>query len=380
LNVKIELFGRFLCPLVIGFGGTSLFAGEPAKLHYVPNSTVRVSQLTGDWDRATGMPTLSQTGKRFGVIATDVGSSFEHKGKLYFLFGDTWGRPGDRDVLAWTHSKDPAKILLYFHKAKDGKWPPLTVPGIKQGAFEIPSSGISIADTIYVVCTTDHSDKKVMGRSVLALSHDDGQSFTMLYELSRSRFINVSFWLAGDWLYIYGSGEYRKSTVCLARVKPADITDRSKLEYFAGMAGERPAWSPKEADAGPLFRHDEVGEFSVSYLKPLKRYVMLYNAGKPRGITMRSAEAPWGPWSNGEVIFDPDRDKGYGHFMHISSKVKNKADALSDPNREAEWGGEYGPYIMSRFTSAAEGRCRIYYTMSTWNPYQVMVMRSELIR
>ena len=51
---------------------------------------------------------------------------------------------------------------------------------------------------------------------------------------------------------------------------------------------------------------------------------------------------------------------------------------LSDPKRENEWGGEYGPYIMARFTIAKDGGCRIFYTMSTWNPYQVVVMRSDL--
>ena len=39
----------------------------PDELVYVPNSTKKVNQLTGDTDRATGKPTLSQTGKRFGV-------------------------------------------------------------------------------------------------------------------------------------------------------------------------------------------------------------------------------------------------------------------------------------------------------------------------
>lgn len=364
--------------LAAGFGVASLPAAEPAELIYVANSTRRVCQLTGDFDRACRVPTLSQTGKRFGVVATDLGSSFEHKGKLYFLFGDTWGRPGDRDVLAWTESTDPAKIMLAFHLALDKKWLPLTVPGIGQGAFEIPSGGISLADTLYVVCTTDHSDKKVMGRSVLASSHDDGRTFMKLYDLSDTKFINVSFWLTDDWLYVYGSGAYRKSNVCLARVKPTDIGDRSRLEYFNGMAKGQPRWSPQEADAVPLFDHDQIGEFSVSYLKPVKRYVMLYNAAKPRGITLRSAQAPWGPWSTGTVIFEPDRDNGYGHFMHISAQVKKNADALSDPERNDEWGGEYGPYIMSRFTSGADGHCRIYYVMSTWNPYQVMVMRSDL--
>ena len=357
----------------------SAIAAESEELVYEPGSTKRVCQLTGDFDRAAKAPTLSLTGKRFGVTATDLGSSFEHKGKLYFLFGDTWGRPGDRDVLGWTESQNPDKIELHFYKAKDGKWLPLTVPGIKQGAFEIPSGGISIGGTIYVVCTTDHSPKKVMGRSLLASSTDDGRTFQMLYELSRTKFINVSFWTAGDWLYIYGSGEYRKSNVFLARLKPTEIGQRSRLQYFGGTTPKgQPRWSSKEADAAPLFQQPQVGEFSVSYLKPIKRYVMLYNAEKPRGITLRSARAPWGPWSSGVVIFDPGRDNGYGHFMHISSKAKKNADDLSDPKRQEEWGGEYGPYIMSRFTTGTGGRCRIYFTMSTWNPYQVMVMRSDL--
>jgi hypothetical protein len=367
-------------PLALAiFGVTVGYAAEPDELVYVPNSTKRICQLTGDFDRAANIPTLSQTGKRLGIDATDLGSSFEHKGKLFFLFGDTWGRPGARDVLAWTESNDPAKIVLHCYLAKDEKWLPLTVPGIKQGAFEIPSGGISVAGAMYVVCTTDHTEKKTMGRSVMAISHDDGRTFKLLYDLSQTKFINVSFWLAGDWLYIFGSGDYRKSSVCLARIRAAAIGDRSKLEYFGGFGPDGVArWLPREAEAVPLFQQPQVGEFSVSFLKPVKRYVMLYNASEPRGITMRSSETPWGPWSKGTVIFEPGRDKGYGHFMHISLKANPMGDHLSDPNRGNEFGGEYGPYIMSRYTHEIDGLCRIHYTMSTWNPYQVMVMQSDL--
>jgi hypothetical protein len=368
-----------LAAVAAGLGISSAPAADRDELVYVPNSTRRVCQLTGDFDRAAGAPTLSQTGKRFGVVGTDLGSSFEHKGKLYFLFGDTWGRPGDRDAVAWTGSFNPEKILLHFHRGEDGKWVPPTVPGIRQGAFEVPSGGVSLAGAMYVVFTTDHSARKVMGRSVLARSHDDGRTFKVLYELSRDKFINVSFWSAGGWLYLYGGGEYRKSSVCLARVKPADIGSRSRLRYFSGLGPDRqPRWSPREADAVPLFRHDVVGEFSVAYLEPVKRYVLLYNSAKPRGITLRSAGAPWGPWSRGTVVFEPWRDKGYGHFLHVSAKFEKKRDGLSDPKRDDEWGGEYGPYVMARFTSGSGGRCRIYYTMSTWNPYQVVVMRTDL--
>jgi hypothetical protein len=368
-----------LTAFAAGIGIAEAGGADPVELIYVPKSTKKICQLNGDFDRGAGKPTLSQTGKRYGVIATDLGSSFEHKGKLCFLFGDTWGRPGDRDVLAWTKSTNPEKIVLDFFKAKDGKWLPLTVPGIKQGAFEIPSGGISIAGIMYVVCTTDHSEKKVMGRSVLASSNDDGRTFKMLYELSRTKFINVSFWVAGDWLYVYGSGEYRKSSICLARVKLADLGNRSRLSYFSGMGKEgQPHWSAKEAAAVHLFHHEVVGEFSVAYLEPVKRYVMLYNADNPRGITLRSAPAPWGPWSEGTIVFDPWRDHGYGRFMHISTKFKTNGDRLSDPKRDEEWGGEYGPFLMTRFTTGSDHRCRIFYTMSTWNPYQVVVMQSDL--
>jgi len=121
-----------LSVLALGIGISSAAAAQPDELVYVPNSTKKVCQLTGDFDRAIGIPTLSQTGKHFGVVATDLGSSFDHKGKLYFLFGDTWGQPGDRDAMAWTTSTHPEKIILDFHNGKDDKWLPLTVPGIKQ--------------------------------------------------------------------------------------------------------------------------------------------------------------------------------------------------------------------------------------------------------
>jgi hypothetical protein len=160
-------------------------------------------------------------------------------------------------------------------------------------------------------------------------------------------------------------------------VRPEDVGDRLGIKYLAGEGDGSPQWSSRESDAVPLFRHDVVGEFSVEYLQPVGRYVMLYNSSEPRGIAMRSAEAPWGPWSEPVIVFEPWRDNGYGHFIHISSDFHGEDDGLSDPVREAEWGGEYGPYVIGRFTREIDGVCRIYYTMSTWNPYQVVLMRSD---
>ncbi|MCA1597098.1 MAG: DUF4185 domain-containing protein [Chloroflexi bacterium] len=313
----------------------------------------------------------------YGIVGTDLGSSFEHHGKLFFLFGDTWGRPGDRDLVGWTRSRSPEKIDLSFYKDADGKWLPLTVPGVAQAGFEVPTGGVSVNGKMYIVVTTDWSAEKLMGRSVLAVSTDDGKTFTAVYSLSTTKFINVAFWKAGGWVYLWGSGRYRQSSVCVARVKPGDLADHSRLRYFAGFdpAG-RARWSEHEQDAAELFHHNVVGELSVAYIKPVKRYVMLYNSGEPRGIVMRSAGTPWGPWSDPHVIFNPRADGGYGHFMHVPPAGQD--DGLSDPGRQDVWGGEYGPYVISRFTTGDKDGCRLFYTMSTWNPYNVVIMQTDL--
>ena len=40
----------------------------------------------------------------------------------------------------------------------------------------------------------------------------------------------------------------------------------------------------------------------------------------------------------------------------------------------------YGPYVVPRFTrfDHLTHELTLYYTMSTWNPYQVMLMKSVL--
>ncbi|MBW1873189.1 MAG: DUF4185 domain-containing protein, partial [Deltaproteobacteria bacterium] len=54
-------------------------------------------------------------------------------------------------------------------------------------------------------------------------------------------------------------------------------------------------------------------------------------------------------------------------------------DDTYDPGRENETGGEYGPYLIGRFAKAVPNGSMIYFTMSTWNPYNVVLMRAELI-
>jgi len=61
-----------------------------AQVELVPGSVRKICQLTGERDRQRNADTLNRTETRFGLIGTDLGASFEHDGRLWFLFGDTW--------------------------------------------------------------------------------------------------------------------------------------------------------------------------------------------------------------------------------------------------------------------------------------------------
>jgi hypothetical protein len=57
---------------------------------YVPGSTQKLCQVTGEFDLQTRQPTINRTSSRFALAATDTRQSFEHDGLVYFLFGDSF--------------------------------------------------------------------------------------------------------------------------------------------------------------------------------------------------------------------------------------------------------------------------------------------------
>jgi Domain of unknown function (DUF4185) len=361
-------------------------AQEPT---WFPGTTVKICQLTGDFDVARKLPTLSRTKTRFGVEGTDLGSSFEHDGKLWFLFGDTRGRSGDRDFLASTTAILPEEVNLDVRTDPKHVFLPLELPGFRLGAFEVPTCGTSTQGRMLVLFTTDHTKERTMGRSVLGASDDDGKKFEALGELSRKHFINAAMAKVGgrdapglpysNGILVFGTGDYRKSDVRLMVLDASNAVALQTKKYFTGAREGVSHWADDEDAAVKLLDHAVVGEISVAWIPPLSRWVMLYNSSSPRGIVMRTAVRPWGPWSAPQVIFEPWRDGGYPQFMHVSSQ-HGRMDRLSDAGRDADWGGEYGPFLIPRFVTGDEKRCTLVFTMSTWNPYQVVIMRADVGR
>jgi len=183
-----------------------------------------------------------------------------------------------------------------------------------------------------------------------------------------------------------------------------------------------------------------VGELSVSWNPHLQKWLMLYNCGDdPRGIRFHVADLPWGPWSKVQlnlpdrnILFDPapQVDHGYLNFMHLvlggpacqndsacndnNPSTTDRCNPIPDPQtnekscqhsfndgledssfgrfvphtlgasfvsdgpRTWEVGGEYAPYVISRYTTGDTKSTTIHFMMSTWNPYQAVLMKSTL--
>ena len=367
---------------------------------WIPESTSKICQLTGQLDRQTGDPTLNETGVRFGLYGTDLGASFEYQGRTEFLFGDTqpteyfggrdnhgWRPHEYNDSVAYTLGADPDQCLvLQFVTGPTGAYasPELRSQSgkpISLGDFEVPISGFGVGNKMYVFFAVGHPPGQPRGpyvRSVLGCSTDGGRTFTELRDFSAARFVNVATAVTdasalpglpfngGKVLLVWGSAggaRYRLSAPCLAVLPLSKLAESGDTRYFAGFApgSAAPRWSAREDQAAPLFESHCVGELSAQWNPAVGRWLMLYGCADSHGINLRQAERPSGPWSAPQVIFNDARDGR--DFMH-----QPYSDRLSDPGRETA-ASEYGPFLLPWFRHNHD-QATIYYTMSTWNPYK----------
>lgn len=68
------------------------------------------------------------------------------------------------------------------------------------------------------------------------------------------------------------------------------------------------------------------------------------------------------------------------HVILVSNSVRKVCQLTGEP----ECGGESGPYLIDRYTRGIEGRgtrqARIYFMLSTWNPYNTVLMTATIQR
>jgi len=445
--------------LLIGVTAVRADSAAPAPPVRIEPSE-KVCQLTGDVDWETGQPTAARTLSRFGLDATDLGYPVDHVGKLVLLFGDSWppghgGGPGAEippdDAVGFTTRREPpgddGKCLeLQIHEKPEPPrtFAPATIVApvrIKQGFFNVPSGGVSVAGGLFGFFWTDHcakpaplqpspdapllrpdanpncpesDDRNSIGRNVLARSDDDGRTFHgvvpmpigFVYATAVNSRLPVN--LPEEQrlgVFVFGIPRYRASVPYLAQASIESVGDPATWRFFVGRAengqprwvsreewtrgasdGSRPAaWRPPgEAEIFvPVVEAGRcIGEFSITWNAPLRLWLMLYNCR--REIMARVAPAPWGPWSLPTVILGPDDKLGCRLFM-TADGCGNRRDFWPGKHVDGKFvaGGPYAPYVLNRYSTAAasEGPGRsstIYWVVSTWNPYEVVVMRTTL--
>jgi hypothetical protein len=331
---------------------------SPTAIQSLSSPTL-VAQLTG-----AESPNRTD---RYGVMGTDLGSIFRHKSRLYYLFGDTFGRrPGDQigaggqdwrsNVLFYSTDFDPTDGIRLDGAitGPDGQAKVLIPsPHDEQEITKIPTQGISVGGKIYLFFMS----VKEWGRpghwttnyAGVARSEDEGESFHILEDLQwpgDSGFIQVAIAQHQEHLYLWSIPSSRFGAVSFMRVRPQEIEDYGSYEYFTGMTGANPRWSKNHKHSQPIVS-GPVGELSVFWNYYLGRWMMTYLHEEKKRIEIRESREPWGPWSSAlELVSGREYPGLYGAFLH--------------------------PDLNS-------GRGRVlYYTMSLWAPYNVFVMRSEI--
>ncbi len=419
-----------VCPLVN--------AQVAPRLTWIPDSSVKLEQVIGDvdWaDLARGVTnrTESQTVSRFHILGNGLGYSFEDKGRLIFLFGDTISENEDRwnyhaaDPLAWSTnvSGEAPLVLNFFTNNPVTNWTPIFVQpaGVNMDADAVPNSGISLSNGVFLVCNTGSDVKSnpanphLGNYSVLVTVNEENlnavnpPSATNIFSTNRvisilhtnlamtnpmqGHFILTSLHEYGTNVLMFGTGEYRASDVYLAMTPTDSFVSGAGTRYFAGLTNGEPRWSSTESNCvpvvqdnptgGPEWPNDspQAGNVSVIYSRDLNLWLMTYDGGptpNTSGIYFCSAPEPWGPWSAPQLIFNKKRDGGVGVFIHeLSTNMPD--DGLdgpvigqNDPMTTA--GGDFAPIMIEPFTRVTNSTLFIYYTMSTWNPYTVVKMRS----
>ena len=370
-------------------------------IRYMPGSSIKLEQLLGEVDKQRHQPTLSRTVTRYGLEGTDLGYSYEYQGRAYFLFGDTLGRLGRAlDTIATTDAADPEQGVRLDFLTTGNNYLTIQPPGISMGPFETPISGISLGEQMYVAVRTNHAADWSTDRSVLTkftlpstfqplrtLSQAPaGRFLTMLLHTEPGPVPPAGLPPGGPFIMLWGTGHYRASDVYLAVVPIANWETGTGTRYFAGLnAAAVPAWSANESDASPILKNGTLADVSVTWSKDLNLWLMTYDSREPapRGILFSYSRTPWGPWSEPQVIFNAVRDGALGKFIH-DPHIKPD-DGLAGPvigpdqaNPGAVEGGTYAPYVVERWTKVQGSELDLYYTLSTWNPYVVVLMKSRL--
>ncbi|WP_245797301.1 DUF4185 domain-containing protein [Corynebacterium aquilae] len=341
--------------------------GNPGQLPVIKGHTEALHLLTGP-----GSP--QRTHRSFRIGGTDLGIAFDDSaGNTYLVFGDTMGCGSSLDwrsnALLRTKDHNYADQLTGLQALTPSGWssqgyarefiPSLKEPGVEHTT--IPTAGVEVNGVLYV----DYMSVRSWGApgewttnyAATMRSTDGGRTWRKMVDSERinpqvrgaygtsSRRVRVgdektqmsAFVKADGYVYRYSTPSGRGGSAIVSRVKQADFPDESAFEFLVGDQWVKGA--PNLAT--PVF-DAPVSEMSVSYNDFLRRYTAMYYTNG--GLVLRTSTTPYGPWSEQRVVVDTGTIPGL-----------------------------YGGFLLPRADSKY-----LYFVATTWDNYNVMLMRTDL--
>jgi len=337
-------------------------------LWFVSRDTVLPHQMLC---QLTGKDALNDT-RPADVYGTDVGIMVARGVRMYFVFGDTFGLGGlgglhwRSNTMAYTVDTNPADgvpLTGWITNDSTGFAKEL-VSSLKEDNVEMTCIPTAVYDSgaclyLYYMSVKHWGDTGGMwtcNNASIAYSFD-GSTFTKAANVSwpgNSNFIEFGVVYGGldapiadEYVYLLTTASGRYHDAYLARVPKTQILNQSAYAYYAGLAlGDTPSWSSFQSEANPVI-DGAMGEMSVMWNSYLHKY-MLMNLDNPRlAILLRTADAPWGPWSAPQIVVTAREHPG-----------------LYAPNIHPQW--------------AEDGGRIVYFTMSIWSDYNVFLMKVDL--
>ena len=347
----------------------------PAPVVAVPQSDLPPGTAVVGW--VTGPDSPNKTIANFAVTGTDLGIMWDNgdpaNNQVLMAFGDTKGFcqiPGEQwryNVLMRSSDRTLANTIAVGDAAVGNRYAgaPVWRPGIAKQIVNtinaapqetgiIPTAGVGFGGKQFLnfmsIKKWDGDGAWTTNYSALAVSTDNGETWGVYPgTLRKPQAGNEKFQMGaflkpgpGDpYLYTYGTPSGRGGSAYVARVAPALVPDLTKYEYWSSAAN---AWVPANPAAATAVIPGPVGEMSAQYNTYLKQYLALYT-NRANDVVMRTAPAPQGPWGPEQML--------------VSS--------VFTP------GGVYAPFLHPWST----GR-ELYYNVSLWSAYNVMLMRTVL--
>ncbi len=335
----------------------------------------------------TGPDSPNDTIKKFAITGTDLGIMWDNgdpgNRQVLMAFGDTYGYCGVRgqqwryNTLFRTRDGALANTIEVPNGAVSDQYSgsPLWAPGLSKQIINslkfaptetgiIPSAGIAAGGNQYVnfmsVKNWDSDGRWTTNFSAIAVSPDNGEHWGVYpdsvrpaspntvdrvsYVAGNENFQQGAFLKPGPgdpYIYSFGTPPGRGGSAYVSRVLPAGVPDLRRYEYWSSDAN---AWVPNNPGAATVVIPGPVGEMSAQFNTYLKQYLVLYGNGA-NDVVARTAPAPQGPWGPEMLL----------------------AKSWDIP------GGIYAPFLHPWSTGK-----ELYYNLSLWSAYNVMLMKTVL--